>query len=120
MLAEASGSYDCSANGVNTQQTDEPSQDSNKHDKDHQYLFNKVQGMREEIAELEEEKEMDEMDLKVLENRLKNRPDVELEVLRLRERNASLEANFAIRGRQASSDQIQAAINELQRALGFS
>ena len=120
MLTEASGSYDCSANSVNTQQADEPSQESNEHGEHHQHLLNTVQAMREEIAELEEAKEIDEMDIKVLENRLKNKPDVELENLRLRERNASLEAEFAMRGRQASSDQIQAAIAEHLRALGFS
>ena len=76
--------------------------------------------MREEIAELEGEKWRDEMDLEVLENRLKDRPKLELEVFHLRERNAWLEYDFAVRNRQASSDQIQAAIAEHQRALGFS
>ena len=120
MLAEASGAYDCSANSVNTQQPDDPSQESNEHYKYDQHSLNKVQAMREEIAELEGEKWRDEMDLEVLENRLKDRPKLELEVFHLRERNAWLEYDFAVRNRQASSDQIQAAIAEHQRALGFS
>ena len=106
MLAEASGSYDCSASSVNTQQPDEPSLDSNEHEKHDQHSLDKLQAMREEIAELEEEKWRDEMDLEVLENRLKNRPELELEVFHLRERNAWLEYDLAMRTRQASNDQI--------------
>ena len=106
MLAEASGSYDCSASSVNTQQPDEPSLDSNEHENHDQHSLDKLQAMREEIAELEEEKWRDEMDLEVLENRLKNRPELELEVFHLRERNAWLEYDFAMRTRQASNDQI--------------
>lgn len=104
MLTEASGSDDCSANGVNVQQPDEPSQNSNEHEKYDQHSLDKLQAMREEIAELEEEKWRDEMDLEVLENRLKNRPELELEVFNLRERNAWSEHDFAMRTRQASSD----------------
>jgi hypothetical protein len=120
MLAETSGSYNSSADSVHTQQTNDPSQESNEYYEGYLYMLNKVQGMKEEITEWEEEKEIDEWDIFVLENREKNRPDYELEAHRLRERVAWLEDQLATKRTQASNDQIQAAISELQRVLGFS
>jgi hypothetical protein len=71
MLAEASGCHNFSANSVNTQKTDELFQESNEHADIHQDSLNKAQAMKQEIAELVEEKEQDEMDFGVLKNKLK-------------------------------------------------
>jgi Skp family chaperone for outer membrane proteins len=120
MLAEASGSYDCSANSVNTQQADEHSQEGNEHDDPDQHSLNKLQGMREEIDALEDEQKRNVHDLEVLENRLKNMPDFELEAHRLREQVARLEDELATKRNQASNNEILAAISELQQVLGFS
>lgn len=119
MLAETSGSHDCSANGVNTQQTNGYFQKTDERDELYQHLVNKVQAMQEEIAELVKGKKQDVHDIEVLENRLKNMPDSDLEVLRLRERISWLAEELDTRREQASNDQMQAAIFELQRALGF-
>jgi hypothetical protein len=110
MLAEA-GSYDNSAKYLNTQQTNEPSpkSDSNEHNRLHQICSDKVQAMREEneeIDEMQEEKWRNDLDLEVLENRLKDMPKIEQEVQYLRTRNAWLDLGLAIERQQASYDQI--------------
>lgn len=119
MLAEASGTLYCSANSVNMQQIHESFQKIDERDELHQHLVNKVQAMQEEIAEFVEGKKKDVHDLEVMENRLKNMPDSDLEVFRLRERITWLAEELDTRREQASDDQMQAAIFELQRALGF-
>lgn len=124
MLAEA-GSHDSSADCNNAQQTNEPvpESDSNEHDKLHQACSDKVQAMREEneeIGEMREEKWRNDLDLEVLENRLKEMRRYEQEVQYLRTRNAWLDLGFAIERQQASYDQLQADISKQQRALGFS
>jgi hypothetical protein len=120
MLAEASRSNDCSANSVSMQQTDESFQERNEQDDLHQSLLNKIQGMKEEIDELLEEQKKNVEDLEVYEDRLRSMPAFDLEVLRVRERFIWMESYLATKREQATNDQVQAAISELERAFSFS